>query len=47
MTPAVQVIGLLTHENPLMMTGRHHQPRCVPRHYARNPATPGPPAALP
>ena len=47
MTPEVQVIGLLTQESPLMMTGRRHPPRCVRRRYVRNPATPGPPVALP
>jgi hypothetical protein len=46
MTPAVQVMGLLSQEDPLMMTGRHHLPRCVLRHYVRNRTTPGPPVAL-
>jgi hypothetical protein len=42
MAPAVQGTGLLTEENPLMMTGRHHLPRRVLRHDVRNPTTSGP-----
>ena len=42
MTPAVQVTGLLTEEDPLMMTGRNHLPRRVLRRDVRNSTTSGP-----